>query len=47
MVLTRSTMMELGSKAPNFSLPSTDGEMVSLADFAEAKGLVVLFICNH
>ena len=47
MVLTRSTMMELGSKAPDFSLPSTDGEMVSLADFAEAKGLVVLFICNH
>ena len=47
MALTQSTMMALGSKAPNFSLPATDGSLVSLADFSHAQALVVLFICNH
>lgn len=47
MALTQSTMMALGSKAPDFSLPATDGSVVSLADFSQAKALVVLFICNH
>jgi peroxiredoxin len=47
MALTQSSMMTLGSKAPSFSLVSTGGDVVSLADFAEAKALVVLFICNH
>jgi peroxiredoxin len=47
MALTQSTMMALGSKAPDFSLPATDGSVVSLADFSNAKALVILFICNH
>lgn len=47
MALTQSNMMDLGSKAPDFSLLSTDGKTVALADFSNAKGLVVLFICNH
>lgn len=47
MALTQSTMMALGSKAPPFSLLSTDDDVVRLADFADAKALVVLFICNH
>jgi peroxiredoxin len=47
MALTQSTMMALGSKAPDFSLPATDGSIVSLADFSNAKALVILFICNH
>lgn len=47
MALTQSTMMALGSKAPNFSLLATDGSIVSLADFSHAKALVVLFSCNH
>lgn len=47
MALTQSTMMALGSKAPDFSLLATDGSTVSLADFSQAKALVVLFICNH
>ena len=47
MALTQSTMMALGSKAPNFSLPATDDSLVSLADFSHAKALVILFICNH
>lgn len=47
MALTQSTMMELGSPARPFQLPSTDGALVSLDDFAGAEALVVMFICNH
>lgn len=47
MALTQSTMMALGSKAPDFSLPEVGGNVISLADFSEAKALAVLFICNH
>jgi len=48
MARTPSTMMlELGTSAPEFSLPSTDGATVSLADFSDAKALLVMFICNH
>ncbi len=47
MALTPSTMLPLGTKAPRFALPDTDGRTVSLDDFATAKGLVVMFICNH
>jgi peroxiredoxin len=47
MVLTPSTMLDLGTRAPDFSLPDVHGRKVSLADFASAKVLVVLFICNH
>lgn len=47
MSLTRSNMLELGSPAPDFTLPSTDGTPLSLGDFAQADALVVLFICNH
>lgn len=39
--------LELGQKAPDFSLPATDGKTYSLADFADAKVLVVFFTCNH
>lgn len=47
MALTQSTMMSLGSKAPDFSLPEVGGDVVSLAGFSHAEALVVLFICNH
>ncbi|MBU2983772.1 thioredoxin family protein [Saccharophagus degradans] len=47
MALTESSMMALGSPAPSFSLPSTDGEQVTLANFEGKEGLVVMFICNH
>jgi peroxiredoxin len=40
-------MLPLGTEAPDFSLPDTDGHTVSLADFADAKALVVVFMCNH
>jgi peroxiredoxin len=47
MVRTPSTMLPLGTTAPDFSLPNVDGRMVSLADAAGPKGTVVMFICNH
>jgi peroxiredoxin len=39
--------LELGSKAPDFRLPATDGQTYSLVDFASADFLVVSFTCNH
>jgi peroxiredoxin len=47
MVMTASTMLALGTEAPDFTLPDTNGTAVSLADFAGNKGLLVMFICNH
>jgi peroxiredoxin len=47
MAATESTMLELGTQAPDFDLADPDGKRHSLADFAEAKGLLVMFICNH
>ena len=47
MVRTPSTMLPLGTTAPDFSLPNVDGRTVSLADAAGPKGTVVMFICNH
>lgn len=42
-----SFTLPLGSKAPEFSLPATDGSSCSLADFADARVLVIFFTCNH
>jgi len=39
--------LELGAQAPDFSLPATDGNTYSLADFADANVLVIFFTCNH
>jgi peroxiredoxin len=47
MALTPSTMLPLGTTAPDFKLPDTNGEIVSLADFKGKSALLVLFICNH
>ena len=47
MSLTPSTMLDLGTSAPDFSLPDTEGKRYSLSDVAKNKGLLVLFICNH
>jgi peroxiredoxin len=47
MALTPSTMLPLGSKAADFRLPDTDGQMISLDDFAAAPALVIVFMCNH
>jgi peroxiredoxin len=47
MVQTASTMLALGTAAPDFRLPDTSGKMVSLADFRSAPALLVVFMCNH
>jgi thiol-disulfide isomerase/thioredoxin len=53
MALTPSTMLELGTAAPPFSLPNHNphwgpvGKAVSLDDFADARAYLVMFICNH
>ena len=47
MVQTASTMLPLGTQAPDFSLPDPSGKPVSLADFANAPALLVVFLCNH
>jgi peroxiredoxin len=47
MARTPSTMLPLGTKAPDFSLVNVDGRIVSLTDFAKAPALVVMFMCNH
>ena len=46
MVKTASTMLPLGTVAPDFSLANVDGSTVSRADFA-GKPLLVVFMCNH
>lgn len=38
---------EVGDKATDFSLKNVDGSMISLADFDDAKGYIVIFTCNH
>ena len=41
------TICDFGWKAPDFTLPATDGRQLSLADIAGPNGTLVMFICNH
>ncbi len=52
LLLTISTVViaggyEIGDKATDFSLKNIDGKMVSLSDYPDAKGFIVIFTCNH
>lgn len=48
MALTESSMIPLGTEAPDFSLKDAiSGETKTLADVKSEKGLVVMFICAH
>jgi len=48
MALTESTMLELGTIAPDFALPNVmTGETVARDDFRGNKALLVMFICAH
>ena len=47
MVKTSSTMLPLGTAAPDFSLADPSGKTVALADFAGSPVLLVVFMCNH
>jgi peroxiredoxin len=42
-----SFTISIGSSAPDFNLPATDGKTYALKDFSDAKTLVVFFSCNH
>lgn len=39
--------LQIGQAAPDFELPGVDGKTYSLASFADAKVLIVVFSCNH
>ena len=39
--------LEIGEKAIDFKLPSTDGSEYGLSDFRKFKYLVIFFTCNH
>lgn len=47
MAAVSSTMLELGTSAPDFSLLDTSGKQRSLANFKDAPALLVVFMCNH
>src|SRR5215469_4994597 len=48
MVRTASTMVALGTQAPDFHLPNVvSGQIISLESFATKSGLLVMFICRH
>ena len=48
MARTPSNMLDLGTKAPNFTLPNAiDAKVYSFSDVQGKRGTVVMFICNH
>jgi len=48
MARTASTMLPLGTSAPDFHLPDvTTGKTISLSSFTNKKALLVMFICRH
>lgn len=47
MSLTPSTMLELGTEAPDFTLASPKGEKYSMKNQTVDKGLLIIFMCNH
>lgn len=38
---------KVGDEAADFSLKNIDGKMVSLSQFSDAKGYIIIFTCNH
>ena len=47
MAATPSTMLPLGTRAPDFQLPDSDGRLVSSDEFSTCRALLVMFLCNH
>lgn len=43
----RPPVCDFGWKAPDFTLPGTDGKTRSLADIEGPNGTLIMFICNH
>jgi peroxiredoxin len=40
-------MLPLGTAAPDFQMPDTNGNIVTLVDFKDRPALLVIFMCNH
>lgn len=38
---------DIGDEAMNFKLKNVDGNYVSLSDYSDEKGVIVIFTCNH
>jgi peroxiredoxin len=38
---------DIGDEVANFSLKNVDGSHVSLSDYQDEKGVIVIFTCNH
>jgi peroxiredoxin len=38
---------KIGDEVKDFSLKNVDGKMVAMKDFSKAKGILVIFTCNH
>lgn len=48
MALTESNMLNLGTNAPDFTLPDTvSGKAISLSEIRSDKATVIMFLCNH
>ncbi len=47
MAVIASTMLPIGTSAPYFNLPDTQGKPASIDDFTDAGALLVVFMCNH
>ena len=51
MLVTTSILIaqgyKIGDKVSNFKLKNVDGKMVSLTDFKNSKGVILIFTCNH
>lgn len=47
MTAVNSTMLGLGTRAPDFDLPKVAGGRLKLGDLKGSKGVLVMFICNH
>lgn len=45
--LTQAQGYSVGDKATDFKLKNIDGKFVSMADYADAKGFILIFTCNH
>lgn len=50
LILTTTLMAQgykVGDKAADFKLRNVDGRMISMADYPDAKGFIIIFTCNH
>ncbi len=47
LIVTAQSGYNVGDKASDFKLKNVDGSMISMEDFKDAEGFIVIFTCNH